>query len=134
MTIAEQLCSILDGVNPLTGEIFDLNELTTNPEISKAILILALSTQNGLTYKKPKPQNLLNRPSKKIFKKLSDWRLNEAITCGVPAYLIFSNATLYAISECDAHTKKDLLLCPGINKVKYELYADAVFDILKEYI
>ena len=52
----------------------------------------------------------------------------------VSAYIIFSNSELMNIAEGDVMKKEDLLDIRGIDQKKYDLYADDLFDILKDYI
>ena len=97
MKVTEYLYGLLSGVNPETGEVVDLSD----PNISKAMLELALLTQDGLSYKKDGGENLLQYPSEKLFNELKTWRLEEAHIQGLPAYYIFSDRELREIANGD---------------------------------
>lgn len=135
MTIAEQITMIAKGIDPLTGECFDPVELS-DPVTANAVIRLSHMALPQYTKRLPKllPVNTLNRPVNRIFEQLKEWRLNEALSIQLPAYCVFSDRQLYNIAESDVECKEDLLLVNGISQEKYDYYADAVFDILKEYI
>ena len=116
MKVTEYLYGLLSGVDPETGEVVDLSD----PNISKAILELALLTQDGLSYKKDGGENLLQYPSEKLFNELKTWRLEEAHIQGLPAYYIFSDRELREIANGDIERKEDLILVKGINRIKYD--------------
>lgn len=134
----EDIKSILDairnGINPLTGEIFDVSILSEDPRIAREIVKLALSTQNDISYTKKDSVNALHRDSKAIFEALSAWRLEMASMLQLPAYYIFSNKQLWAIAEGDVIEKADLLLIKGIQTNKYEAYGDEVYEVLRPFI
>ena len=52
----------------------------------------------------------------------------------IPAFYIFSNEGLRAIAGGDIRTKEDLLFIKGINKRKYDLYGDDLFEIIQKFI
>lgn len=124
--------SLIGAVNPVTGELFDKNILTDDPEISRAILVLALSTQENLILsRKSESTNSKNRRSDLIWAKLKAWRLEKAIELKLPAYCVFSDKELWSIAEGDIEIKEDLLFIKGIKKTRYELYGEDLFEIIK---
>ena len=68
-----------------------------------------------------------------IFETLRAWRLEEARTEGVAAYVVFDNATLHAICEAYPLTPAELLSCHGVGPVKLEQHGAAVLGILEEH-
>lgn len=64
------------------------------------------------------------------YTRLVAWRLALAREKSVPAYVIFTDATLMAIAEDRPVDEAALLKIPGVGKVKCEQYADAVLEIL----
>ncbi len=66
------------------------------------------------------------------YARLVAWRLSVAKERSVPAYVIFTDATLMAIAEDRPRDPAGLLAIPGVGKVKCEQYADAVLAILVE--
>lgn len=65
-----------------------------------------------------------------LFDRLRDWRRERAKTDGVPAYVVFHDATLAAIAEHPPTTRAALASVPGIGPTKLERYADEVLAIL----
>ena len=134
LKISEQLNLISQGVNPMTGEIFNLDLIASDPVAYNSVLTLAQFVFPAIQFPKPKPTNSLNRPVDKIFQRLREWRLNMAAIVNLPAYYVFSDEELYAFAGGDITRKEDLLRCKGMGPRKYELYADDIFQILQEYI
>ncbi len=65
-----------------------------------------------------------------LFEALKGWRRERASTESVPAYVVFSDATLEAIAEVRPDDRAALLRINGIGSAKLEKYADDVLDIL----
>ena len=51
----------------------------------------------------------------------------------VPAYVIFSNATLAELATARPRTARDLLAVAGVGPVKAERYGDAVLGLVREH-
>ena len=61
---------------------------------------------------------------------LTEWRRQVAGERGLPAFCVFTDATLMAIAEQRPRDQSGLLAVPGVGRVKCEQYADAVLAIL----
>jgi len=61
---------------------------------------------------------------------LREWRRQEAAEAGLPAFCIFTDATLMAIAEARPHDEHGLLAIAGVGRSKADKYAEAVFGIL----
>ncbi|MCA0294966.1 MAG: ATP-dependent DNA helicase UvrD2 [Actinobacteria bacterium] len=61
------------------------------------------------------------------------WRLGLARERSVPAYVIFTDATLMAIAEDRPKDTTGLLAIPGVGRTKCEQYGEAVLAILAEH-
>ena len=61
---------------------------------------------------------------------LKRWRVSRAKEREVPAYLVFTDATLMAIVERQPASLEDLSEIPGFGPAKLELYGSAVLSIL----
>lgn len=61
---------------------------------------------------------------------LQQWRRQRAIDDEVPAYVVFSNATLTAIAERRPHDAATLLQVPGVGRTKLERYGRDVLNII----
>ena len=65
-----------------------------------------------------------------LFQQLRDWRLEQAQEQSVPAYVVFTDATLTAIAEIKPSDRSGLSKIPGVGAGKLERYADQVLTIL----
>lgn len=69
-----------------------------------------------------------------IRERLRAWRTETAKAAGMPAYVVFNDATLYAIADRRPLTDDELLDIPGIGPVKVERYGAAVIAIISEVL
>ena len=65
-----------------------------------------------------------------VFERLKAWRLEEAGRAKVPAFVVFTDATLAALAEHRPSDASSLLRMPGIGASKIERYGDAVLNVL----
>ncbi len=65
-----------------------------------------------------------------LLAELKAWRQRAADEQHVPAFVVFTDATLTAIAEALPDTRADLLTIPGVGRRKAERYADDVLQIL----
>ena len=61
---------------------------------------------------------------------LRDWRRDQAKQQSLPAYCIFTDATMVAIAEAQPSNEQGLLKVPGIGRVKVDKYGADVLEIL----
>ncbi len=61
---------------------------------------------------------------------LRSWRREQAKQQSLPAYCIFTDATMVAIAEAQPSTEQSLLKVPGIGRVKVDKYGAEVLEIL----
>ncbi|MYA74275.1 MAG: ATP-dependent DNA helicase UvrD2 [Acidimicrobiaceae bacterium] len=66
----------------------------------------------------------------RLREQLKTWRSTTAKTAGVPAYVVFNDATLYQIAALRPQTDDDLLSISGIGPVKLERYGEDILAIL----
>jgi DNA helicase-2/ATP-dependent DNA helicase PcrA len=64
-----------------------------------------------------------------LLDRLRAWRLDQAREQKVPAYCVFTNATLVAIAETRPSSAADLSQVPGVGQVKLDRYAAEVLQI-----
>jgi DNA helicase II / ATP-dependent DNA helicase PcrA len=64
-----------------------------------------------------------------LFARLREWRSQQARHEQVPAYCVFTDATLTAIAEARPDDPDALVRIPGIGRVKVDKYAEAVLQI-----
>lgn len=65
------------------------------------------------------------------FEKLRVWRLQTARQKGLPAYMVFSDATLQTIAAHKPHTLRELSAINGVGEKKLTLYGEAVLQALQ---
>ncbi|HTZ45417.1 MAG TPA: UvrD-helicase domain-containing protein [Jatrophihabitans sp.] len=65
-----------------------------------------------------------------MFGKLRAWRKKQSEAQGVPAYVVFSDATLVAIADRAPADAAELARVPGVGPTKLERYADPVLAVL----
>ncbi len=64
-----------------------------------------------------------------LFRRLREWRLGIAREQSVPAYVVFSDATLQAIAAARPGTRAQLAGVPGVGVVKLDRYGPAVLEL-----
>jgi DNA helicase-2/ATP-dependent DNA helicase PcrA len=65
-----------------------------------------------------------------LFERLRGWRSRTASTGKVPAYVVFTDATLVALAERQPSRREDLIAIAGIGPRKLGLYGDAVLALI----
>jgi DNA helicase II / ATP-dependent DNA helicase PcrA len=65
-----------------------------------------------------------------LFERLRTWRSRTAQEASVPAYVVFTDATLQAIAESRPSTLRELSALPGIGARKLDLYGVGVLDAI----
>ena len=65
-----------------------------------------------------------------LFARLVEWRKQQAQSRSVPAYVVFTDATLMALAEQRPSSKQDLRKISGIGAQKLDLYGDDLLDLL----
>jgi DNA helicase-2/ATP-dependent DNA helicase PcrA len=65
-----------------------------------------------------------------LFDRLRDWRRERAQTDGVPAYVVFHDATLASIADERPTNRAALATVAGVGPTKLERYADEVLAIV----
>ncbi|WP_205471121.1 ATP-dependent helicase [Nocardioides sp. SYSU D00038] len=65
-----------------------------------------------------------------LFERLREWRKERAADESVPAFVVFTDATLQLIAEVKPRTPTELLRISGIGRSKLERYGEAVLDLV----
>ena len=65
-----------------------------------------------------------------LFEELRSWRSGQAAEESVPAYVVFTDATLQLIAEHKPRSAQALLRINGIGKAKLDRYGDAVLGLV----
>ena len=66
-----------------------------------------------------------------FLEELKDWRLEHARSRSVPAYVVFTDATLIAIAEQLPTDADSLSAIPGVGPSKLELYGEEIVDLVR---
>ena len=69
-----------------------------------------------------------------MFRRLREWRLDTAREQSVPAYVVFSDATLQAIADARPGSRAELAAIPGIGAVKLDRYGAAVLELCADVV
>ena len=83
--------------------------------------------------KKSKKEKTTESVDRSLFAELKALRRELADENNVPAYIIFSDATLIDMCKKLPLTAEELLEVSGVGKVKLELYGDRFLQMLKSY-
>lgn len=67
-----------------------------------------------------------------LFEDLRTWRREQASEQKVPAFCVFTDATLVAIAESMPAERAELVRIPGIGQSKLDRFGDDVLDIIKK--
>lgn len=73
-----------------------------------------------------RPKVVLEGEAGELFERLRTWRSQAAQAASVPAYVVFTDATLQAIAETRPANLRELSALPGIGSRKLELYGEDV--------
>lgn len=65
-----------------------------------------------------------------LFDRLKQWRSDTAADAKVPAYVVFTDATLLALVELRPRDEHELVSVPGIGQAKRERYGAAVLELV----
>jgi DNA helicase-2/ATP-dependent DNA helicase PcrA len=91
------------------------------------------ATRGRLAAAQAKPDAPVSPADAELFAALADWRKRLARASAVPAFVIFSDATLRAIAAARPTTRVGLLDVHGIGPVKAERHGDAVLEIVGQH-
>ena len=67
-----------------------------------------------------------------LFERLRDWRTEQARAASVPAYVVFTDATLVALAEARPGSERALLAVPGVGRTKLERYGAELIAMCAE--
>ena len=87
-------------------------------------------TQNGLGDGTGVHTDVLNEAAQALFDRLKAWRFEVARSHGLPAYVIFHDATLAAIAQAAPHSLAQLQGISGLGVRKLEAYGAEVLAVL----
>ncbi len=65
---------------------------------------------------------------------LKKWRKETADAASVPAFVVFTDATLQAVAEAEPTSRQQLLKLSGIGTVKVERYGEACLKVIADHV
>lgn len=92
--------------------------------------VCSKSLSGGVELKLGRHQYCMVSFDEELVAKLKEWRLQAARQLGVPAYVVFTDATLQAIAETLPGTEQQLLEVRGVGEVKCERYGEALLALV----
>ena len=82
---------------------------------------------------KSPPIDIASEPeAAEMFERLRNWRLERSKADGVPAFVVFSDATLRGLARRRPTTDEDLLAVPGIGPAKLAAYGETLKSLLAD--
>ncbi len=102
---------------------------TTPVKLRRDVVARAATAESGRAAKR-KAADSLTEGDRGLFEALRAWRARTAKEQGVPAYVVFGDATLRALAEHRPAGAEDLIGISGIGERKREAYGRAVLDII----
>ena len=89
---------------------------------------VAAGRRSGSPAAAPRAEGTSPDPRDPLFSRLREWRLAVSKEQGVPAYVVFSDATLQAIASARPASLGELAGIPGVGAVKLDRYGAAVLE------
>jgi ATP-dependent DNA helicase RecQ len=72
----------------------------------------------------------LPEDARPLFERLREWRAGVAREQGVPAYIVFGDATLRGIALTRPSSRDELATISGVGEKKLESYGDGVLEVV----
>lgn len=88
-------------------------------------------SSRGSSSRRGGPEVTLDATDSALFEALRSWRADQAKEQGVPAYVVFPDATLYGIVEAKPSSISELGRVSGVGLKKLERYGPGVLEVLK---
>ncbi|MCB0906564.1 MAG: HRDC domain-containing protein, partial [Nocardioidaceae bacterium] len=123
----------LDGLRPADPEADTVGGAIGRPRSRKAVSCRECG-KPLLTGPEKKTGRCSTCPAsydEELFERLRAWRRQRAESDQVPAFVVFTDATLQLIAEHKPDTEAGLLTISGIGKSKLERYGEDVLELLR---
>ena len=110
---------------------------TTEGLLTPPVVVAPVSSQRATTAAKPAKRPKAQPPTDPVgaaaFEALKAWRLERSRADNVPAYVVFSNATLVELANRRPTTDAGLRAISGIGPAKLAAYGEAVKKVLGQF-
>jgi ATP-dependent DNA helicase RecQ len=112
------------GLGPAAGEVLKgQREVRLRHDLGRSA--------SGAGSRRAKPVAAdLDADAQELFERLRTWRAGQAKEQGVPAYVVFGDATLMALAAARPSSRDALAGVSGIGAAKLERYGDALLELL----
>lgn len=132
-----------DGIYVSVGDVIDISgglRGTVTDVLTTGVLLTLVET--GATMAVPWGERVgkagangrlapgLGRADDDLAERLREWRLEQARSQGVPAYVVFNDRTLEALAALRPSTSEALLTVPGIGPAKLDAYGEDLIELL----
>lgn len=121
------------------GYLKERNNILCRTELASSFikerLTLVMKTKVADLPSKEKPTISIpeRQADTELFALLKELRKKIAYVQGVPAYVVFSDATLLEMSKIQPETAEEFLTVSGVGSVKAERYGEKFVSLIKEY-
>jgi ATP-dependent DNA helicase RecQ len=128
--IAQGVVAVADeygtlGLGPAAGEVLKgQREVRLRHDLGRS------ASGGGSRRAKPVAADL-DADGQALFERLRAWRAGQAKEQGVPAYVVFGDATLKALAAARPSSREALAGVSGIGAAKLERYGDALIELLE---
>ena len=133
----------VDGIHVSVGDVIDVSgglRGTVTETLTTGVLLTMAET--GATMAVPWGERVgkagthgrlapgVGKANADLAERLREWRLEQARSQGVPAYVIFNDRTLEALAALRPSTAEALLTVPGIGPAKLDAYGEDLIEML----
>lgn len=124
------------------GYLREKNNILCQTELSRSfikerstlIMRISANTSSDADIKaKPVAYTTEKQADAKLFALLKELRKKIAFVQSVPAYIVFSDATLLEMSKIQPENKDEFLTVPGVGLAKAERYGERFISLIKDY-
>lgn len=118
------------GADPGTAATPSSGPRPRGSALSQTCRICGRSLHTGAERKLARHHDCPAGYDEQLYDALTRWRRDQAQQRGVPAYCVFTDATLMAIAERHPTQERELLAVPGVGRAKFDQYGESVLAIL----
>jgi len=121
----------LGGETPATGKRGQAARGERRKTIVVSCRVCGATLLSGIDRKLGRCADCPSTLDEELFDRLKDWRGRTASAASVPAYVVFTDATLTALAERRPTDNAGLLAIAGIGARKLEMYGEQVLAMLR---
>ncbi len=107
--------------------------LKSNQPIFMKVLLSSAYTQKDAKADKLKPSQYVGEINQHLFSKLKELRFQIAAESKIPAFVVFSDATLVDMCRKKPFDKESMLAVSGVGEVKFERYGERFLKNISEH-